>query len=153
MMHHLRTRRISWAVFSLIAISSALHPPGGQHPLLLPTVQTLDRNFSVGFSIESDYGAVAIILQETDGNLETHTRVCNGSKEYSQVLTRLSLEFSRHLAYVLSPIRMKLSNLSLLVPLTKTMGSTGLTSLDEEGERRLNWQVSQRLMMFGLLQK
>ncbi|KAI1142333.1 hypothetical protein F5Y05DRAFT_222803 [Hypoxylon sp. FL0543] len=66
-----------------------------QQPLL-PT--STPANFSVGFSLQSSFGAAAVIFENYNGDLETHTRVCHGDKAYQEVMARLSLASSRHLA-------------------------------------------------------
>ncbi|KAI0840948.1 hypothetical protein F5Y06DRAFT_308583 [Hypoxylon sp. FL0890] len=66
-----------------------------QQPLL--STSTL-ANFSVGFSLQSSYGAAAVIFENQDGDLQTHTKVHYGDKAYQEVMARLSLASSRHLA-------------------------------------------------------
>lgn len=89
--------------FAAISSASFLFSPGtqGQQPLNPHTEVTESRNFSVGFSLQSSYGAAAVIFENANGELETHTRVYEGGKLYQQVMAKLSLASSRHIAYVL----------------------------------------------------
>jgi hypothetical protein len=86
----------------LAAISSASFSlwSHDQQPLFSNPKSTETRNFSVGFSLQSSYGAAAVIFEGADGELETHTRVYYGCGEYRRVIAKLSLESSRHIAYV-----------------------------------------------------
>lgn len=86
----------------LAAAAAALVQPQGdaiQQPLL--STPTAIGNFSVGFSLQSSYGAAAIIYEDENGELQTRARVSYGTKAYRAVMARLSLECSKHLAYVL----------------------------------------------------
>ncbi|KAK5653809.1 hypothetical protein OQA88_7967 [Cercophora sp. LCS_1] len=83
------------AASSQIALGAAEQQPlGGLEPSSAPVA----RNFSVGFSLHSSYGAAAIIFSYPDGKRETHTTVYHGSSEYRRVMAKLSLESSRHIA-------------------------------------------------------
>jgi hypothetical protein len=62
------------------------------------TPEPESRNFSVGLTLHSHYGAAAVIFTNPDGSLETYTKVAYGSKEYRETMARLSLNSSRHLA-------------------------------------------------------
>lgn len=83
-----------------VAISSASFSPWNQDQQLLHwhTDSVKSRNFSVGFSLQSSYGAAAVIFENADGELETYTRVCEGGELYRQLMATLSLESSRHIA-------------------------------------------------------
>lgn len=83
----------------LVAIASAFSPGNRvQQPLQLHA----ESNFSVGFSLQSSYTAVAIIFEHADGKLETYTRVYEPGYLYQQVMAKLSLQASRHIAYVIT---------------------------------------------------
>ncbi|KAK3316895.1 hypothetical protein B0H66DRAFT_605162 [Apodospora peruviana] len=69
-----------------------------QHPLLPSSDLEPLRKFSVGISLQPSYGAAAIIFDEPDGNLETHTSVVQGDGEYRRTMAKLSLESSQHVA-------------------------------------------------------
>jgi hypothetical protein len=71
-----------------------------QQPLLSHAESIESRNFSVGFSLQSSYGAAAVIFEGADGDLETYTRVYKGCSEYQRVMAKLSLKSSIHVAYV-----------------------------------------------------
>lgn len=76
-------------------------------------------NSSVGFSLQSSYGAAAVIFEAANGQLETHTRVYNGGYLYRQVMAKLSLESSKHNAYVDRHVHFSLessANISSLSP-------------------------------------
>lgn len=90
---------LSWILAIYVCLSSAsLNIPPQQHPLLSNTAATLASNFSVGFSLQSSYGAAAIIFTYPDGQLETHTTVYYGNAQYREVMARLSLDSSIHIA-------------------------------------------------------
>jgi len=85
------------ALASLVAIALGYSVENDiQHPLHAH----MSSNFSVGFSLQSCYGATAIIFEDADGTLETHTRIHEPGFLYNEVMTRLSLESSEHVAYV-----------------------------------------------------
>jgi hypothetical protein len=122
--------------------SSVVRDNHAQHPLVSGPHIATPRNFSVGFSLQSSYGAAAIILAGPDGQLETHTTVFYGGAEYREVMSILSLESSRHPAYCLSQTLSSTHELILLTmyPLsdlpTKTTGNTGQTSpAKQHGQR------------------
>lgn len=56
------------------------------------------RNFSVGFSLQSSFSAVAVILEYDDGTEETVVRTLDGDDKYRKVMAHLSLSSSQHLA-------------------------------------------------------
>lgn len=90
---------LGFLVASLFAIASAYEyslENDAQHPLLAHA----NSNFSVGFSLQSCYGAATVIFEGNDGRLETHTRIYEAGYLYRQVMTKLSLESSQHVAYV-----------------------------------------------------
>lgn len=99
-------RAINALTAVLLAITSALSFAPffrlrAQLPLLSGTTKSPEaRNFSVGFSLQSSYGAAAVIFDGADGEREIVTRVVYGDSDYQSVMARLSLETSRHLAYV-----------------------------------------------------
>ena len=82
--------------------SEVLNSDQAQHALVSgepgPLIAS-PRNFSVGFSLQSSYGAAAIILVNSSGQLETHTTVFYGGSHYREVMARLSLASSQHIAY------------------------------------------------------
>ncbi|EPE30831.1 hypothetical protein GLAREA_03798 [Glarea lozoyensis ATCC 20868] len=80
---------------SLTKIASAFTT---KNPQQQPLRSYMESYFSVGFSLQSSYGAAAIIFESADGSLETHTRVYEPGILYQQVMERLSLQSSRHLA-------------------------------------------------------
>ncbi|TVY92397.1 hypothetical protein LAWI1_G001852 [Lachnellula willkommii] len=84
----------------LVIISSASFSSWNHDQQLLHfhTDSSRSLNFSVGFSLQSSYGTAAVIFQDGDGELETYTRVRDGGVLYRQVMARLSLESSRHIA-------------------------------------------------------
>lgn len=87
---------------SLLSISFARLPglwasPHAQKPLLSPTLPQF-RNYSVGFSLASSYGAAAVIIDDAQEEQRTLTWVVYGNSEYQEVMARLSLESSRHRA-------------------------------------------------------
>lgn len=91
------SRAILLALASLVAIASAYSLENDdQHPLHAHT----NSNFSVGFSLQSFYGAATVIFEGVDGTLETHTRIYEPGYLYHQVMTKLSLQSSQHVAYV-----------------------------------------------------
>lgn len=69
-----------------------------QHPLQKPRTGT---HFNIGFSLQTSYGAAAIIFEGLDGTLETYTRTYEAGYLYQQVMAKLSLKSSQHVAYVL----------------------------------------------------
>jgi hypothetical protein len=83
-----------------VAISSASFSLWNPYQQLLHSDSDFvkSRNFSVGFSLQSSYGAAAVIFENADGKLETYTRVHEGGELYRQVMATLSLESSRHTA-------------------------------------------------------
>jgi len=81
------------AFFNSVSCSSQPFAQGSQH-----VIAAEFRNFSVGFSLQSSFGAAAIIFTGLDGALETHTAVHQGSIAYREVMARFSLDSSRHLA-------------------------------------------------------
>lgn len=94
---HFRSRTVFLALASLVAIASAfLLESHDQQPLH----SQAGSNFSVGFSLQSSYGAAAVIFEGADGRLETYTRVHEPGYLYQQVMEKLSLQSSRHIAYV-----------------------------------------------------
>lgn len=58
-------------------------------------IATQPRNYSVGFSLQSSYGATAIHFISSSGQLKTHTTVLYGAGLYREVIARLSLESSQ----------------------------------------------------------
>ncbi|KAI1409643.1 hypothetical protein F5Y13DRAFT_169735 [Hypoxylon sp. FL1857] len=82
----------------LVAMAPALQDPradASQQPLLSAPTPV---NFSVGFSLQSSYGAAAVIFEYENGEIQTHARVHHGDDAYQEVMARLSLASSRHLA-------------------------------------------------------
>ncbi|KAI9855694.1 MAG: hypothetical protein M1813_009656 [Trichoglossum hirsutum] len=63
-----------------------------QKPLFAPTAES--KGFSVGFSLQSSYGAAAI----TFDNGTVVTQKVDGDASYREVMSRLSLDSSRHIA-------------------------------------------------------
>ncbi|PNY23692.1 Uncharacterized protein TCAP_06365 [Tolypocladium capitatum] len=100
----LRTPLMGIALFILawlLAMAPALlypwsHP--NQQPLLSVPSAVQARKFSVGFSLQSSYGAAVVIFEDPNGELQTHASVHHGCKEYRAVMAKLSLLSSRHLA-------------------------------------------------------
>ena len=93
--NYFTSRAILLALASFVAIASAYSLENGdQHPLLSHT----KSNFSVGFSLQSFYGAATVIFEDGDGKLETHTRIYEPGYLYHQVMTKLSLQSSQHVA-------------------------------------------------------
>jgi len=71
-MNYFTGRAILLALSSLVAITAAYRVENnGQYPLYAYT----NSNFSVRFSLQSFYGAVAVIFKGIDGILETYTRI------------------------------------------------------------------------------
>ncbi|KUJ23409.1 uncharacterized protein LY89DRAFT_181611 [Mollisia scopiformis] len=68
-----------------------------QQPLL-PTSSSPARNYSVGFSLSSSYGAAAVIIDDVLDGKKTMTWVVHGDTAYQKTMARLSLEESRYLA-------------------------------------------------------
>lgn len=104
-------RKAMWSLFGftlLSSIATSLSISGGQTdirpqneaqtPLLAGSMPTQFRNFSVGFSLQSSYAAVAVILEYHDGTEETVVRTLDGDDKYRRVMAHLSLESSQHLA-------------------------------------------------------
>ncbi|CZR66018.1 uncharacterized protein PAC_15918 [Phialocephala subalpina] len=89
---YFKSRIILLALASLVAITSAFS--SDQQPLH----SHAGSNFSVGFSLQSSYGAAAVIFEDADGRLETYTRVHKPGYLYQQVMAKLSLQSSRHIA-------------------------------------------------------
>ncbi len=70
-----------------------------QTPLLdSPGFAHAASNFSVGFTLQSSFGAVAVIFEYPNGTSETVVRTLEGDAVYRAVMTRLSLDSSQHLA-------------------------------------------------------
>jgi hypothetical protein len=89
-------------LISFLSISFARLPglwasPHAQKPLLSPTLPQ-SRNYGVGFSLASSYGAAAVIIDDAQEEQRTLTWVVYGNSEYQEVMARLSLESSRHRA-------------------------------------------------------
>ena len=86
-----------WAVSPGLSLE---RPSGNdqQKPLLLTTTSIPSRNYSVGFSLASSYGAAAVIIDDPSEGKKTHTWVVYGDEKYQEVMSRLSKESSRHLA-------------------------------------------------------
>ncbi|KAI1843511.1 hypothetical protein JX266_010337 [Neoarthrinium moseri] len=78
--------------------ASSLNPPIGQKPLFATVNEVHGYNYSIGFSLQSSFGAAAAIIDRFDGQTATVARVFHGGAEYERVMTRLSLETSRHIA-------------------------------------------------------
>ncbi|RDL37428.1 Uncharacterized protein BP5553_04861 [Venustampulla echinocandica] len=90
-----KLRIILLALASLITITSALSSESrDQQPLRSHE----ESKFSVGFSLQSSYGAAAVIFEGADGRLRTHTRVYEPGYMYQQVMAKLSLQSSQHIA-------------------------------------------------------
>jgi hypothetical protein len=87
----------------LDSFACACQDSQAQVPLVLTTSLPSYMNFSVGFSLQSSYGAAAVIFTKANGELETHTVVSPGGRLYRQIMPRLSLESSRHPANVPLP--------------------------------------------------
>lgn len=89
-------------ILASMATNTASCSPGVdyQHPVQLPHSY---KNFSAGFSLQSSFGAAAIIFENSYGTAETYTRTQEGGYLYRQVMAKLSLRSSQHVAYV-SPI-------------------------------------------------
>lgn len=91
-----------WAAtpaLALLGISRPLTGGNSQQPLL-PASPNPASNYSVGFSLASSYGAAPVIIDTPNEEKKTLTWVVYGEKSYQSVMKRLSLESSRHLAYV-----------------------------------------------------
>jgi len=91
--------RIASAVFSLSDVSTlwsdkALHD---QIPLGVDPIVSA-RNYSVGFHLASSYGAAAVIVDGPDNERKDYAWVVYGNDDYTEVMARLSLASSRHLA-------------------------------------------------------
>ena len=97
LLNYFTSRAILLALTSLVTIASGYSlETDDQHALHTYT----NSNFSVGFSLQSFYGAAAVIFERIDGTLETHTRIYEPGYHYHQVMTKLSLQSSQHVAYV-----------------------------------------------------
>jgi hypothetical protein len=107
---HLRTMDVHlvalllclWAAtpaLALLGISRPLTGGNSQQPLL-PENPNPASNYSVGFSLASSYGAAAVIIDTPNEEKKTLTWVAYGEESYQSVMKRLSLESSRHLAYI-----------------------------------------------------
>lgn len=94
--NYFTSRAVLFALTSLVAIAAYSFENDVQRPLHAHTTS----NFSVGFSLQSFYGAAAVIFEGVDGTLETHTRIYEPGYLYHQVMTKLSLQSSQHVAYV-----------------------------------------------------
>lgn len=70
-----------------------------QKPLKSEDV-TPSKNYSVGFSLSSSYGAAAVIIDDAHGEQKTLTWVVYGDASYQETMAKLSLVSSKHLAYV-----------------------------------------------------
>lgn len=55
-------------------------------------------NVSVGFSFHPSFVTGTLLFEFADGELEWHTEIDRNSEEYQEVMERLSLPSSRHLA-------------------------------------------------------
>lgn len=75
-----------------------LWTPANNQQLLLSTTLTPSRNYSVGFSLASSYGAAAVIIDDAHNEKKTLTYAVHGGLAYERVMARLSLDSSRHLA-------------------------------------------------------
>jgi hypothetical protein len=107
--------------------SSEVRDDQNQHPLTSSPLVEGWHNFSVGFSLQSSYGAAAVIFTWPDGRLETHTTVFYGGPEYNEVMARLSLASSQHLAYC-GPIQALSENLSVLLIMYPIVGLHTMTT-------------------------
>ena len=71
-----------------------------QLPLLSPNHKDADEpSFSVGFSIQSSYGAATVLVEEPNGDgMQKHNFISHGNEDYRQALAKLSLVSSQHIA-------------------------------------------------------
>lgn len=65
---------------------------------MLSIASTPSRNYSIGFSLASSYGAAAVIIDDANDEKKTLTWVVQGDSAYREVTARLSLESSQHIA-------------------------------------------------------
>jgi hypothetical protein len=82
---------------TFVVCSRGLSDIDRQQPLLSAT-SIPSRNYSVGFSLASSYGAAAVIIDDAHDGKKTLTWQVYGGPAYQKVVARLSLESSRHLA-------------------------------------------------------
>ncbi|KAF8848382.1 hypothetical protein BDZ45DRAFT_732963 [Acephala macrosclerotiorum] len=95
LLNYFTSRTILLALASLVAIVSAFSLENDDQQ---PLHAHMKSNFSVGFSLQSFYGAAAVIFEGVDGTLETYTRIYEPGYLYQQVMTKLSLQSSQHVA-------------------------------------------------------
>ena len=86
-----------WAVMPAFSFERYPRLWNHQKPLF-SKASTPSRNYSIGFSLASSYGAAAAIIDDPYNNKKTLTWVVNGDVAYQNVMARLSLDSSRHLA-------------------------------------------------------
>ncbi|KAI9767436.1 MAG: hypothetical protein M1840_005665 [Geoglossum simile] len=144
-------------LFGFSGFVSAISPASfyrywSQKPLVVSTTES--RNCSVGFSLQSSYGVVAVSFD----NGETITYKVYGDESYREVMSRLSLDSSRHLAppyedpgdpFADGPRRAKRSfRKSIGLPATADVGvlSEVVRALRQKAESDLGIHISSAVM-------
>ena len=97
-MYCFRSKLPTLNIYLALAASFATCTRADQRPLSPGLSITSASNYSFGFTLQSSYAAVAVIIEHPDGSNETVTRVLEGDSTYRQVMARLSLPSSQHLA-------------------------------------------------------
>lgn len=72
----------------------------GQSRLTVPDLHRSAKlpNVSVGFSFQPSFVTGSVLFEYDDGELQWHTEIDRDSDEYQEVIAKLSLPSSRHLA-------------------------------------------------------
>lgn len=86
---------------AMLALASMATPWTQDHASLTvpdPHQPVKPRNVSIGFSFQPSYIAGTVLFEYDDGELEWHTEIDRSSDEYREVMAKLSLPSSRHLA-------------------------------------------------------
>ena len=94
---------VSAMAVAMLALSSMAAPwtgDGDQHRLIGPDhyQPAKGRNVSIGFSFQPSYVAGTVRFDYDDGKIEWDTEIDRSSDEYREVMAKLSLPSSSHLA-------------------------------------------------------
>lgn len=88
------------AILSLASMAASWTRDGDQSRLVAtnPYQPVEGRNVSIGFSFQPSYVAGTVLFEYDDGRVEWDTEIDRSSDEYREVMAKLSLPSSRHLA-------------------------------------------------------
>ncbi|MBE3050405.1 hypothetical protein IMZ48_49505 [Candidatus Bathyarchaeota archaeon] len=88
------------AMLALASMAASWAGAGDQQRLVVPDPYqpVKGRNISVGFSLEPSYVSGTVLFTYDDDTVEWHTESVQSGDEYREVMKRLSLPSSRHLA-------------------------------------------------------